>query len=102
MYILADRLFLDQKMARQVHYLPIYAYRPPQSGLHPEEVDKGLNFTNYRGEYMSFHLVKGSPAFSPNNMRLAVEGGKIIQNQQQPKPKKEKGKKQEFHKEEKK
>lgn len=27
---------------------------------------------------MSFHLNKGAPAFSPNNMRLGIEGGKII------------------------
>lgn len=27
---------------------------------------------------MSFHLNKGAPAFSPNNMRLGVQGGKII------------------------
>lgn len=30
---------------------------------------------------MSFHLNKGAPAFSPNNMRLAVAGGKIITTQ---------------------
>jgi hypothetical protein len=27
---------------------------------------------------MSFHLNKGAPAFSPNNMRLGVKGGKIV------------------------
>jgi len=43
-----------------------------------EEVERGLNFHNYRGEYMSFHLSKGAPAFSPNNMRLGVQGGKVI------------------------
>jgi hypothetical protein len=39
---------------------------------------------------MSFHLSKGAPAFSPNNMRLGVEGGKIITSKQQPKPEKQK------------
>lgn len=46
------------------------------------EVERGLNFNNYRGEYMSFHLNKGAPAFSPNNMRLGVEGGKVVTNKQ--------------------
>jgi hypothetical protein len=85
MYILANTLFQEDKLPRQVHYLPIYAHLPPNSGLNHEEVDKGLNFTQYRGEYMSFHLNKGAPAFSPNNMRLGVEGGKIIKNKQPPK-----------------
>ncbi len=31
---------------------------------------------------MSFHLSKGAPAFSPNNMRLSLLGGKIITSQQ--------------------
>jgi hypothetical protein len=78
MYILANTLFLEEKLQRKVHYLPIYAYLPDNSGLSGEEVEKGLNFNTYRGEYMSFHLNKGAPAFSPNNMRLGVEGGKII------------------------
>ena len=43
---------------------------------------------------MSFHLVKGSPAFSPNNMRLAILGGKIIESKPyERKPKKQKGQK---------
>ena len=32
---------------------------------------------------MSFHLSRGAPAFSPNNMRLAIEGGKIITSKPQ-------------------
>ena len=36
---------------------------------------------------MSFHLNKGAPAFSPNNMRLGVEGGKIVTNKTAPKKK---------------
>jgi hypothetical protein len=52
-----------------------------------EEIEKGLNFKNYRGEYLSFHLKKGAPAFSPNNMRLGVEGGNKVGKQYQ-KPKK--------------
>jgi hypothetical protein len=34
---------------------------------------------------MSFHLNKGAPAFSPNNMRLGVEGGKVVTSKQPPK-----------------
>lgn len=42
---------------------------------------------------MSFHLSKGAPAFSPNNMRLSLLGGKIITSKQpQPQEKKEKNK----------
>jgi hypothetical protein len=78
MYILANTLFQEDKLPRQVHYLPIYAFLPPNSGIHGEEVERGLNFEQYRAEYMSFHLNKGAPAFSPNNMRLGVEGGRII------------------------
>lgn len=33
MYILANTLFLEEKLQRQVHYLPIYAYLPNDSGL---------------------------------------------------------------------
>lgn len=65
-------------MHRKVYYLPIYAYLPERSGLRQEEVDRGLNFNNYRGEYLSFHLSKGAPAFSPNNMRLGVAGGRLV------------------------
>ena len=39
---------------------------------------------------MSFHLSKGAPAFSPNNMRIGVEGGKIITHKPPP-PKNKKG-----------
>lgn len=31
---------------------------------------------------MSFHLNKGAPAFSPNNMRLGIEGGKVVTSKQ--------------------
>lgn len=65
-----------------LHYLPIYAFLPQNSGLMKAEVERGLNFNNYRGEYMSFHLNKGAPAFSPNNMRLGVEGGKVVTSKQ--------------------
>ena len=34
---------------------------------------------------MSFHLNKGAPAFSPNNMRLGIEGGKVVTSKQPPK-----------------
>ena len=34
---------------------------------------------------MSFHLSKGGPAFSPNNMRLGIEGGKTVTSKQPPK-----------------
>jgi hypothetical protein len=54
-------------------------------------VERGLNFLNYRGEYMSFHLSKGAPAFSPNNMRLSILGGKVVTSKQpQKQEKKEK------------
>jgi hypothetical protein len=33
---------------------------------------------NYRSEFLSLHLKWGSPAFSPNNMRLGIEGMKKI------------------------
>lgn len=78
MYIMANTLFLEEKLQRNVHFLPIYAHLPPSGGLNEFEVERGLNFDNYRGEYMSFHLNKGAPAFSPNNMRLGLLGGKII------------------------
>ena len=43
---------------------------------------------------MSFHLAKGAPAFSPNNMRLSILGGKIVTSKQpQKQEKKEKPKK---------
>ena len=47
---------------------------------------------------MSFHLSKGAPAFSPNNMRLGLLGGTIItskpaQSKLQPKPKENTSKK---------
>lgn len=46
---------------------------------------------------MSFHLNKGAPAFSPNNMRLGVEGGKIITSiVRKPQPNKEKKGKQQY------
>ena len=50
---------------------------------------------------MSFHLAKGAPAFSPNNMRLSVLGGKIITSKQpQKQEKKEKPKKKYMSREE--
>ena len=91
MYVLAPYLFEEEKLKRNIHYLPIYAYIPEGSGLNDFEVERGLNYSNYRGEYMSFHLSKGAPAFSPNNMRLSIQGGKIITSKQ-PQPKKEKKK----------
>lgn len=42
---------------------------------------------------MSFHLKKGAPAFSPNNMRLGVEGGKLITSNQPKKESKKESKK---------
>ena len=33
---------------------------------------------------MSFHINKWAPDFSPNNMRLGVEGGKVVTNKQPP------------------
>jgi hypothetical protein len=42
---------------------------------------------------MSLHLKFGAPAFSPNNMRLGVEGMKKIVSNPQPKKNKE-GKKE--------
>jgi hypothetical protein len=30
--------------------------------------------THLRSEYLSIHLKGGAPAFSPNNMRLGIEG----------------------------
>ena len=89
MYVLAPYLFVEEKLKRNVHFLPIYAHLPDFSGLNEFEVSRGLNFDNYRGEYMSLHLAKGAPAFSPNNMRLSLLGGKIIKSKQQNQPKKE-------------
>ena len=53
---------------------------------------------------MSFHLSKGAPAFSPNNMRLSVLGGKIITTKQfqrkpeEPKKSKNKNKRKKLEK----
>lgn len=71
MYTLANGLFNEEKLKRSVYYLPIYCYLPVDSGLYGEEVERGLSMKEYRCEYMSLHLNKGAPAFSPNNMRLA-------------------------------
>lgn len=34
MYILANTLFQEEKLKREIHYLPIFAHLPPNSGLH--------------------------------------------------------------------
>ena len=48
---------------------------------------------------MSFHLSKGAPAFSPNNMRLSIFGGKIVTTKESQKhEKKEKPKKKSIDK----
>lgn len=49
MYILASTLFLEEKLQRSVHFLPIYAHLPERSGLNDFEIERGLNFDNYRG-----------------------------------------------------
>jgi hypothetical protein len=82
MHVLAPYLFAEEKLKRNIYYLPIYACLPDSSGLNDFEVERGLNYNNYRGEYLSFHLAKGAPAFSPNNCRLSILGGKIITTKQ--------------------
>ena len=73
------------------------AYFPEKSGLEPEEVERGICMTHYRSEYLSVHLKAGSPAFSPNNMRLGIEG---MKKPKEPKNnEKKKGKKQKNPKE---
>ena len=48
---------------------------------------------NYRSEFLSLHLKWGSPAFSPNNMRLGIEGmKKVVSNPTGNKKKKKEGK----------
>ncbi len=42
---------------------------------------------------MSIHLKKGAPAFSPNNMRLCIEGMPKVNSQQQHQEKKKDGNK---------
>ena len=32
----------------------------------------------FRSQYMSIHLKGGAPAFSPNNMRIGIEGMKEV------------------------
>lgn len=34
--------------------------------------------SHLRSEYLSLHLKGGAPAFSPNNMRVGVEGMKKV------------------------
>lgn len=55
------------------------AHMPEGSGLYHEEVERGISTTAWRSEYMSIHLKGGAPAFSPNNMRLGVEGMKKVE-----------------------
>ena len=75
---------MDQKLKRNVHMLPITVHFPKGSGFQTEEVERGLSVDKIRSEYMSIHLKYGAPAFSPNNMRLGVEGmPKITSNHQQ-------------------
>lgn len=47
---------------------------------------------HYRSEYLSIHLKGGAPAFSPNNMRLGIEGMKEVKSGQSKKESKNQNK----------
>lgn len=71
-------MFFGEKLKRTTDNIPILAYMPEHSGLYNEEVERGICMSHLRSEYLSLHLKGGAPAFSPNNMRVGVEGMKKV------------------------
>ena len=62
---------------RMVEYLPCCLIEPDKDGtsnVYEWHLDyKSLSFNKLRSEYISFHLKKGAPAFSPNNLKIGLK-----------------------------
>jgi hypothetical protein len=62
---------------RLVEYLPCCLVEPDEDGtsnVYEWKRDyKSISFNQIRSEYLSFHLKKGAPAFSPNNFKIGLK-----------------------------